>query len=191
MAIRRLKKNTIVVVAVLALAALGAGTWFLTRESGPEFDLNKGPMKPAARFELPDDTGRKRPLEEFKGKVVILHFWATWCAPCIEEIPQWVELARKFRGKPVAFVAVSLDQKWEEAHRYLDPKKLPDNVVSLLDPDAKVPDLFGSFQFPESYLLTPDLRILSKWVGQQDWEGARMTEVLDKVIELTVGKASR
>lgn len=175
-------------LAAVAVIAVGAGVWVWWDNAGLHVDPRKGPLKPAARFELQDDAGRKRSIEEFRGKVVVLHFWATWCAPCIEEIPQWVELARKFRGKPIVFVAVSLDQKWEDAHRYLDPKKLPDNVVSLLDPDTKVPDLYGSYQFPESYLLTPDLMVLSKWVGQQEWEGARMSEVLDRVIELTVGR---
>lgn len=128
-------------------------------------------------------------LEELKGQVVILHFWATWCAPCLDEIPQWVELARKFEGRPVAWVAISLDRSWSDAHRYLKPDQLPPNLLSLLDAPNATPEKFGSYQFPETYLITPDQKILSKWVGPQPWDAQRMREAIEKVVELTIPRS--
>src|SRR4051812_3451868 len=71
--------------------------------------------KAAPSFELPDAQGKKYRLEDFKGNVVILHFWASWCPPCLDEIPQWVELGTTFHGEALKLVAISLDQKWEDA----------------------------------------------------------------------------
>lgn len=145
-------------------------------------------LRPAPSFRLPDDQGRKRTLVEFRGKVIVLHYWATWCAPCLEELPQFVELARKMENRPLVWIAISLDRNWDEAHRYLKPEKLPPNLISLLDSENETPKDFGSYQFPETYLITPDLKILSKWVGPQAWDGDRMSAAIDKVIELTIPK---
>ncbi len=178
----------------LAVCALGWGTrkW---AESDDVSGASKMLLRDAPEFSLPDDQGRRHSLAEFRGKLVILHFWATWCPPCIEEIPQWVELARKMDGQPIAWVAISLDHNWGEAHRYLKPEKLPTNLVSLLDAQNETPGVYGSYQFPETYLIAPDGKIISKWVGPQAWDAdspaGNMKKAIERVVELTVRPRTR
>jgi thiol-disulfide isomerase/thioredoxin len=135
----------------------------------------------APRFELPDAQGRIVSLESLKGNVVILHFWATWCPPCLGEIPQWVELGTVYKNQPVKLVAVSLDQQWKDADRILPSKKLSSNIISLLDKENKVPDQYGSYQFPETYILDKNLRIVLKLVGAQDWQNPELKKMIERL----------
>lgn len=121
-------------------------------------------------------------LEDFRGKPILLHFWATWCPPCVEEIPELLDFARSLDGKgPLVILAVSLDRQWEEALQiFPSQKELPSNVVSVLDADLRSSELYGSYQFPETYLLDKELKIVTKWVGPQNWKDARFKEFLKK-----------
>jgi peroxiredoxin len=171
-------KRWIVAVAALGVVA-GGGVYFLraTGETG-----GTGARR-APEFELRDSRGSLHRLpEELKGKTIVLHFWASWCPPCLDEIGEWTQLAEKFRGQPVALVAVSLDTKWEDALKILPEAKLPAGVLSLLDPEQKISDRFGSYQFPETYLLARDGTVAHKWVGPQDWSGEAARKLIERAL---------
>jgi thiol-disulfide isomerase/thioredoxin len=112
--------------------------------------------------------------------VVLVHFWATWCPPCIEELPQWVALAKKYTGRPLQMVAVSLDSDWEAPHRLLPESEVTSPLISLLDPERKSPEDYGSYQFPETYLIDRSHRIVHKWVGPQDWSNPATLEPIER-----------
>ncbi|MCC7441992.1 MAG: TlpA family protein disulfide reductase [Bdellovibrionales bacterium] len=139
--------------------------------AGAEEPKVRGGVKPypARAFELQDAEGRRHRMTDLAGKIVVLHFWATWCAPCVEEIPDLLKFAKRLGDAPVVILAVSMDDTWEKAHTVLKPLDLPRNVLSLLDPRSEVPERYGSFQFPESYLIDSRLRVVAKWVGIQKW----------------------
>lgn len=161
--------------------------WLTSRNSNSppsSSDGNQTQWKAAPQFELPDAAQKLHRLAEFQGKVMILHFWASWCAPCIDEIPQWVELANRYRNKPLQLIAVSLDQKWSDAQKILPQEKLNNQILSLLDVEGRVPELFGTFQYPETYLISPDLKVVLKWVGSQDWNSAQMNSLIDKMLKV-------
>lgn len=186
------------VVAVLAMA------WYLNRSEFSDLlesadtapagnmtpgshSMGKSPTnvahpRPAPLFELPQADGKPFRLESLKGNAVVVHFWASWCPPCLSEIPHWLEFASQWNGKPVRFVAVSLDQGWPEALKILPTSQLPPNAISVLDREQKLPDLFGTYQYPETYLLDPELRIVSKWVGAQDWTSPLINQALMAVL---------
>ena len=139
-------------------------------------------------FSLADATGKVFTQDDIAGKVAVIHFWAAWCAPCIDEIPKWTAFAQRYQEKSdqVRFVAVSLDPTWKEAHKILPTERLPTGVFSLLDPEQKTSEAFGSFQFPESYLVSRGGKILMKWVGPQNWDGPNLAAAID--IALSSGK---
>ncbi len=143
-----------------------AGVWLARDRGAPDFDL-------ASR------EGRRFTLASWKGRPVVLHFWASWCPPCLEELPDWLSAAA--RTPEIAWVAISLDEGWEQAFRVLPRNGTPESVVSIIDPDRKSADAFGSYQFPETYLLSKSHRIVAKWVGPQDWNGQRAREALAKL----------
>lgn len=127
-------------------------------------------LRAAPSWTLLDTTGNKHQLEDFQNKPVVLHFWASWCPPCLGEIPHWLELSQSYKDQPVAFVAISIDSNWKDALKVLPEKNLPSNVLSLLDETGKSAENYGSFQFPETYLLNSKHEILMKWVGPQNWK---------------------
>ncbi len=139
-------------------------------------------QRAAPDFELEDADGKKVKLSSLKGMPAVLHFWASWCPPCIEELPQFLETAKEYEGKNIRWIAINLDKTWAEAHKILPVAKLPANVTSIIDPEQKTPDLLGSYQFPESYLLDAEHRIMEKWVGMQDWKGASVRSVIEQAM---------
>lgn len=147
------------------VAVLGGGLWVWKSE-------NHRPGSPrfAPAFELQDAKGQMHSLRALKDRPVILHFWASWCPPCIDEISAFVEAARALGGRGPQFVAVSLDKNWDEVFKLIPRDQWPKDVLSLLDPEGVVAERYGSFQFPETYALNPDHTVLRKWVGPQDWD---------------------
>ncbi len=125
------------------------------------------------------DADRKVSLDQLRGKIVVLNFWATWCPPCVEEMPSLVQMQQKMKAKNVAVVAISVDAD-ERAYR----KFLKDHSVDLLtvrDPDQKSNNLYGTFKFPESYIIDRDGVLRRKFIGPVDWSQPEIVEFLSKL----------
>ena len=168
------------VFAVILIACAGAWFYLHGQDGGsavPQTGQNE--LRRAPAFSLKDVSGGAHTLDQFHGKLLIVHFWAAWCPPCLSEIPEIVEFAEHFKDDPkLAVVAISLDEKWEDAEKVLTSSKLPKNMISLLDGGAKSSDAYGTFQFPETYLINPDGRIMTKWVGGQPWTNPKTIELM-------------
>lgn len=124
--------------------------------------------------------------EEFQTKDILgawtlLHFWATWCEPCVEEFPVLIEMAKKYEKTGIRFAALSMDEKAEEVWKLVPSgKDLPRNWIMLWDEEKGVPDQLGSFQYPETYLISPQGDIRYKWVGPQKWLEPVHREILEQ-----------
>ena len=90
--------------------------------------------------------------------------------------------AKQFQDKPFEIVFISLDEGWKDALKVLPSDTLPKDTVSLIDPTLKVADTYGSYQFPETYLLDGEQRIVTKWVGGQEWQSELIQSFLLKLI---------
>ncbi len=114
-------------------------------------------------------------LDQVKGSYFLLHFWAKWCEPCAEEIPHLVEFAKQV---PFKVLAVSLDPTLEESKKILphEGKSLPANFILILDSAHQMAEAMGSYQYPETYLIDPQGKILEKWVGSQKWDQPEVLE---------------
>lgn len=121
--------------------------------------------QPAPGFTLLDASGKKVALADFRGKVVYLDFWATWCAPCLAEMPASLELRQKFAGRDVVFLYVSLDSKAADWQKYLAAKQIVGlNAVQLHDGgafDGPAPRAFNVQSIPSYWLIGRDGRILA------------------------------
>jgi peroxiredoxin len=125
----------------------------------PEKDRKKAP-----EFSLKDAMGRTVTLSEYKGKVVLLNFWATWCGPCKLEIPWFMEFEQKYKDKGFAVLGVSLDEDgWDAVKPYLERAKV--NYRILLGDDMVAQMYGGVDSLPTSFVLDREGRIAATHVG--------------------------
>lgn len=178
-----MRKTRVLAVIAGLLVVIGVASSFYLKSSRQESD---GPMstepRNAAAFELKTSQGKVYKLADFKGSVTLVHFWASWCPPCIEEIPQIREFAKSYGPKGLKIVAISLDDGWPEALKMLPDSENPANLISLLDPSKELPDAYGSYQYPETYILNKDLKIVAKLIGPQEWGNEKLLKFIDGLL---------
>jgi thiol-disulfide isomerase/thioredoxin len=114
-------------------------------------------------------TGAPRDLAARTGKGFILHFWATWCPPCREEMPALVKFFRDTKGdRNVEFLAVSVDEDWKVVDAWLKERGITDLPVAL-DPKGDTAHRVGTDKFPETWFIAPSGEVLRHVVGEADW----------------------
>ena len=118
-------------------------------------------------------------LNQLKGKVVVLNFWATWCPPCIEEMPSLVRMQQRMQSKGVTVLAVSVDADDGNYRRFLRDHNV--NLLSVRDPDQKSNALYGTFKFPETYVIDRNGVMRRKFIGAVDWTEPEIIEFLGKL----------
>lgn len=136
----------------------------------------------APDFTLEDMQGKKVSLSDFKGKIVIINFWATWCPPCIEEMPSMEQLHQKFKGEDFVLLAVNV----EEMSRSLVEgflKKNPFTFPVLLDEDAVVQQLYGAYRFPETLIVDRNGMVVTRVIGGRDWMDPEIVRVIDFMVK--------
>lgn len=117
-------------------------------------------------------------LSQFRGKPVLLNFWATWCPPCVQEVPGLVALQHDM-GKKVTVLAVSMDED-EAAYKDFTAKHMP-GVLTVRDPEHKSSSMYGTFAYPESFLIDKDGKIQRKFIGAEEWTSPEMLEYFGKL----------
>ncbi|MGA8765045.1 MAG: TlpA disulfide reductase family protein [Candidatus Sulfotelmatobacter sp.] len=125
------------------------------------------------------DSDRAVTLSQFKGQVVVLNFWATWCPPCVEEMPSLVQMQQHMKAKGVTVLAISVDVDQSSYRRFLR-----DHAISLLtvrDPDQKANSLYGTIKFPETYIIDRDGVMRRKFIGPVDWTEPEIVDFLGKL----------
>jgi cytochrome c biogenesis protein CcmG/thiol:disulfide interchange protein DsbE len=125
------------------------------------------------------DSERAVSLSQLKGKVVVLNFWATWCPPCIEEMPSLVRMQQRMQAKGVTVLAVSVDVDDSNYRRFLKDHNV--NLLALRDPDQKSNALYGTFKFPETYIIDRNGVMRRKFIGAVDWTEPEIIDFLGKL----------
>ncbi|MBO9666457.1 MAG: redoxin domain-containing protein [Bdellovibrio sp.] len=121
-------------------------------------------------FSAKDLAGQSFELNQFQGKTVILNFWASWCGPCVEEVPSLIKLVKEFKGD-VQLIAVSGDSNVEDINVFLKsfPELKGENIKIVYDEDRSLMKMFEVARLPESLVLGPDQKLVKKLVGSIDW----------------------
>ncbi|OGA21125.1 MAG: hypothetical protein A3I02_10030 [Betaproteobacteria bacterium RIFCSPLOWO2_02_FULL_67_26] len=136
---------------------------------------------PAPDFTLPDAGGRKVSLKDFRGKVVFLNFWASWCESCRDEMPSMERLYREFKGKGLEIVAVNVKDKRRDALAFVEGLKV--NYLVLMDPEGEVGLLYGAFGLPATYLIDRKGVALARMWGPADWYSPAARDLIRTLVE--------
>ena len=134
--------------------------------------------KPALDFTIQDDQ-KKVSLRDFRGQVLIVNFWASWCPPCIAETPSLVRMEKDLKSKGVVVLGVSADEDASAYHAFL--KKYDITFLTVRDPSAKVQHEYGTKLIPESYVIDAQGVLRRKIVNAIDWESPEMLTFLTRV----------
>lgn len=122
-------------------------------------------------------------LSDLKGYPVVLHFWATWCGPCLLELPELISLAKAKKLEGYVFITVAVDEDWNKVEAFFQNnpnlRELVDHTVLLLDPESKLALSFSSSKFPETFLINQQMVVDNKFVGAQNWLNPMMAPYLD------------
>jgi peroxiredoxin len=135
----------------------------------------------APEFSLASDAGRTVELKEFRGRFVVLNFWATWCPPCVEEMPSLDRFHQQFSSRGVVVLGVSVDQDVNAYQQFL--KKAGVTFLTLRDPERKVSRLYGTYKYPETYFIDRQGKIVQKIIGQADWTDPKMVDYMNRLIQ--------
>jgi peroxiredoxin len=150
-----------------------------------------GERKPAPEFTLKDSEAKTVSLSDYKGKVVLLNFWATWCGPCKIEIPWFIEFEQKYKDRGFAVLGIAMDEEgWEVVKPYLEQSNV--NYRVLMGNDSLATIYGGVESLPTTFVLDRDGRIASTHVGlvsksnyedeiQQLLEDTQRTDVMPAV----------
>jgi cytochrome c biogenesis protein CcmG/thiol:disulfide interchange protein DsbE len=117
-------------------------------------------------------------LSQFRGKPVVLNFWATWCPPCVQEIPSMVQLQKQL-GDKVVILAVSTDVDADAYKKFT--AKNTQGLLTVRDGDNRANALYGTFAFPETYIIDRDGIIRRKFIGAVEWTSPEIVDYLNKL----------
>jgi peroxiredoxin len=165
------------VAKLLVLAAIVAGTIFLAIHFHRPGPLEVG--DPAPDFTLAGLQGQTVSLGDHRQGVVVLNFWATWCPPCIEEMPSLERFAEAMRGKGIAVIGVSVDQDAAALEKFVAAAGLSFPIAR--DPNQTVAARYGTSKFPESYVIDLEGKIAEKIIGAVDWQDPRLMARVERL----------
>ena len=167
-------------VLVVVIVLVGAAVYLVSSSSSrsPGEWVNSVAVGDVAPdFQLEDTKGKKVSLSELRGKVVMVNLWATWCPPCIEEMPSMERLHEVMAGEDFVMLAINTEQNG----RTVVPEflqKTPYTFPILYDDKGVVQKLYGVYKFPESFIVGKDGKVVEKVIGPLDWSSSKTINYL-------------
>ena len=180
----RLKDGLLGLLIIVALILL----ILRVQSPGPEnpqpeanqFKPQEGYLAP--RFSLRNLKGNLEGLDDHSGKVVVVNFWATWCVPCVKEMPSFENLYRRYRSQGLTLLAVSLDKgDSTKVQEFADKHKL--SFPILLDTKGVAEKLYPSFSIPFTYVIDKQGRVVARVDGAKNWESSETFEAVEHLLK--------
>jgi cytochrome c biogenesis protein CcmG, thiol:disulfide interchange protein DsbE len=155
-------------IVLWALAAIVVAAAALRRRAPHPVEI--GEEAPAFVLPAPDAGGVS--LANYRGQVVLVNFWATWCPPCVEETPSLEKFASQLKDQGVTVIGVSVDESDSDLRKFIAAYHLSYPIAR--DPGGSLANRYGTFKYPETYILDREGRVAEKIIGPADWVDPRM-----------------
>jgi cytochrome c biogenesis protein CcmG, thiol:disulfide interchange protein DsbE len=153
--------------------------WVILLTSGCYTGSRPPHVGSAAKEFTVQDSDHQVSLNQFRGQVVVLNFWATWCPPCNQELPSIIDMQNRLRGRGVVVLGVSIDVDGDAYHRFLKERNV--NFVTVRDPEQKVANMYGTSMWPESYVIDRQGVLRRKIVGPINWDSPDVMQFLNQL----------
>lgn len=121
----------------------------------------------APKFTIRTENGQQISRSEFPGKLLMVNFWATWCPPCVEEMPSLKQFAQTMGPQGVTVLGISVDRNEQAYREFLQRNQL--GFLVARDPEENISSSYGTFKWPETYLINRDGKVVQKFIGPRDW----------------------
>ncbi|MBI3684580.1 MAG: TlpA family protein disulfide reductase [Acidobacteria bacterium] len=169
------KTDTILKTLIgLCLAALIA----VTADAMRERIVSVGDRAPG--FSIVADNGQTITHSNFGGRLLVLNFWATWCPPCIQELPSLNAFQERMKLKGVVVIGISVDKNEQTYKGFL--KRAGVSFVTARDPEAEISSSYGTFKYPETYVIDSQGRVLEKFIGPENWMDPKILERIERLL---------
>jgi cytochrome c biogenesis protein CcmG, thiol:disulfide interchange protein DsbE len=170
-----MKVNRVLEAGILAMLVAFVGVLYLSLHDNV---VKAGDRAP--EFSIKADNGRTVTARDFGGKLLILNFWATWCQPCVQEVPSLEQLQKQLGSKGLVVLGVSEDKDAEAYKEFLARFRV--TYMTARDPAVTIKPKYGTVQIPESYLIDSNGRVVEKIVGEANWSSAQMVEHVQSLL---------
>lgn len=154
-------------IGILALALAGTIAYTLR-----ERVVRVGDKAPD--FAVVTDSGQRVTRSSFGGRLLVLNFWATWCPPCIQELPSLNELQERLGRQGLVVLGISVDTDERAYREFLAKTQV--RFQTARDPEAKISSSYGTYRFPETYVIDERGRVVQKHIGARVWSDERLLE---------------
>jgi peroxiredoxin len=131
-------------------------------------------------FTLETTEGKQVSLSDYRGKIVFLNFWATWCPPCRREMPAMEKLYQKFKDQDFVMLAVDLQEKLEKVIKFMRDNKL--NFPVLIDSEGKAGSKYGIRSIPTTFLVDKHGKIIGRAIGGREWSNEEMFKLIEALL---------
>jgi thiol-disulfide isomerase/thioredoxin len=175
-------KTRTALVAASALVALVVAFVFTTNLKPPEGQAGIPKLSAGKNLAVFTRDGKKVDLSTLQGRIVLVHFWATWCPPCVDELPELDRFWQRYRNNPsIALYSVSVDDSWEAIDAFR--KEHPFDLPLFRDPQSKTAHKFGTTKFPETYIADRNGKVLYHLANAIDWDSSQVTDNIDALLK--------
>ncbi|MDJ0740575.1 MAG: TlpA disulfide reductase family protein [Gammaproteobacteria bacterium] len=169
-------------IAVVALCSVMA---FALPRAGHSAELSALPDAQAFVLDLPDLDGQSRSLDEFAGRVVLVNFWASWCTPCVREMPSIMRLGQSFSDRPFTVIGVNVAES--ERRAAAAAQRMDLDFAVWLDRDGDAFAALGGYVLPTTYVIDAAGKARYAVKGPLEWDGPEVIDAIERLLRETPG----
>lgn len=165
-------------IYLIGIALSIAALFFILADTLTEKLVNQGDQ--ATPFKVTATNGKEISLDNFGGKVLVLNIWASWCKPCVDEMPSLNKFAELMAPEGVVVLGISIDHDPTKFNKFLKAANI--KFPNYLDKEAKISSSYGTFKVPETYIIDRSGKVVEKIIGEEVWVNPNVVSRIRKLL---------